>query len=497
MEKLIEGLKEYRTLEDIDNPYFMDVEYHVLCHNCPDYLVPVQLRDIDGRSRLLYDVTGMYSIEEEMNNNSFSKEEMRIFLDDFRKLIGILDRFMLDISQLLLGPDEVFREKNGHYWWVYSPMKQDNPMKGIEKLFEWILSSIDYSDFELVQFTYYAYWYIRNHPFSEETLRKCLDYQPEAIAAYRTDSYDEFFQKEKDDFSDMGLKADMEHGTDRSHYDTFENVKGSRSFAYEGKRGMNQYSYEGKRGSGRYAYEGKRGPDRCFSEGTRGSDRFTLEEKKRPEEEIAKKTFESVLPEALCGVACGIFLIALAVFLVTGIRNNVLMELKYVIAGLMIGMILSADGVWQFRKRRKNRKKKDNIGGKEMLTASYDYSWEEEGGTEVLGIRKDLLKPAFKSLDDGKIYVIKEFPFYIGSDPGINQMVINESSVSRRHAAVIRGRQTGNYDLQDLRSTNGTWVNQTMLSYEKPVRLEVGSVIRFAIKSYEFIMLDHLGPEIY
>ena len=468
MEKLIEGLKEYRTLEDIDNPYFMDVEYHVLCHNRPDYLLPVQLRDIDGRSRLLYDVTGMYSIEEEMKNNSFSREEMRLFLDDFRNLIAILDRFMLDIGQILLGPDEIFKEKNGHYWWAYSPVKQDNPMKGIERFFEWILSSIDYSNFELVQFTYYAYWYIRNHPFSEETLRKCMDYQPEAIAAYQTDSHDEFFQKEKNNLHDSGLMADMEPLAGPPSYDTFEHAKGSRRFA-------DQYSYEGKR----------------------GSDRFPYEENKKPGEEMTEKTLESVLPEALCGAACGIFMIALVVFLVTGFRNNVLMELKYIIAGLLIGMILSADGVWQFRKRRKKRKKKDNTGGKEMLTASYDYSWEEEGGTEVLGIRKDLLKPAFKSLDDGKIYVIKEFPFYIGSDPGINQMVINESSVSRRHAALMRGRQTGNYDLQDLRSTNGTWVNQTMLSYEKPVRLEVGSVVRFAIKSYEFIMMDHLGPESY
>ena len=108
-----------------------------------------------------------------------------------------------------------------------------------------------------------------------------------------------------------------------------------------------------------------------------------------------------------------------------------------------------------------------------------------------MGIRKNRLQPAFKNHEDGRIHIIDSFPFYIGSEPDINQMVIDEPSVSRRHAAVIRGRQTGNYDLQDLKSTNGTWIGQTPVTYDQPVRLEPGSQVRFAMKSYEFMILDY------
>ena len=64
----------------------------------------------------------------------------------------------------------------------------------------------------------------------------------------------------------------------------------------------------------------------------------------------------------------------------------------------------------------------------------------------------------------------------IGRQPGI-YMLIDEGSVSRRHAEIIYAN--GKYMLQDLDSTNGTFVNGTRLSQDNAHILKPNDQIRF------------------
>jgi FHA domain len=56
----------------------------------------------------------------------------------------------------------------------------------------------------------------------------------------------------------------------------------------------------------------------------------------------------------------------------------------------------------------------------------------------------------------GKIYLLEKNEYGIGREVG-NEVFVNEAEVSRRHARLTL--QTGNYLLEDLGSTNGTFVN--------------------------------------
>ncbi|HEU5226289.1 MAG TPA: FHA domain-containing protein, partial [Ktedonobacteraceae bacterium] len=64
----------------------------------------------------------------------------------------------------------------------------------------------------------------------------------------------------------------------------------------------------------------------------------------------------------------------------------------------------------------------------------------------------------------------------IGRQPGV-YMLIDEGSVSRRHAEIIHAN--GKYMLQDLGSTNGTFVNGTRLSLDNAHILKPNDQIRF------------------
>ena len=60
-----------------------------------------------------------------------------------------------------------------------------------------------------------------------------------------------------------------------------------------------------------------------------------------------------------------------------------------------------------------------------------------------------------------------------------NDLVVKDDTVSSRHAVFQKNDRTGTYDLHDLASMNGTWVNGSRLVVGKSVVLFDGDVIGF------------------
>jgi pSer/pThr/pTyr-binding forkhead associated (FHA) protein len=74
----------------------------------------------------------------------------------------------------------------------------------------------------------------------------------------------------------------------------------------------------------------------------------------------------------------------------------------------------------------------------------------------------------------GKVFPVSGESFTIGREPG-NGIVINDAEISRKHARMV---QVGtSYTIEDLGSTNGTFVNGVRLT--APHTLRPGEVIAF------------------
>ena len=66
----------------------------------------------------------------------------------------------------------------------------------------------------------------------------------------------------------------------------------------------------------------------------------------------------------------------------------------------------------------------------------------------------------------GKTYLLEKSEVYIGRDVA-NDVFINDAEVSRRHARLIQ--QGGAYLVEDLGSTNGTYVNGQRIGGPSPL----------------------------
>ena len=137
------------------------------------------------------------------------------------------------------------------------------------------------------------------------------------------------------------------------------------------------------------------------------------------------------------------------------------------------------------------------------LTIKTDVSWETEEGTAILnstgmnyekGYMDEHTKevcPMLRDMETGIVYIIKSYPFYIGSAEGVNQLTIPDKTVSREHAVILeklyeQGEE--GYILRDLDSTNGTWIDGKRMKSGSQKDLRDGATIYFAKKAYKFLL---------
>ena len=86
-------------------------------------------------------------------------------------------------------------------------------------------------------------------------------------------------------------------------------------------------------------------------------------------------------------------------------------------------------------------------------------------------------------------YPVDRTRIAIGSHPS-NDVVVDDSTVSRYHAAITRGRET--FELADLSSTNGTFVNGNRV--RRSMALKRGDEIKFGAVRFAFITAGDSTP---
>ena len=109
------------------------------------------------------------------------------------------------------------------------------------------------------------------------------------------------------------------------------------------------------------------------------------------------------------------------------------------------------------------------------------------GGTVILGKAESSNRwlVGIKG-QEGQCIVVNKLPFTIGKLAGFADEVIDLPSISRLHTRIYPGNEQGEYQIEDLNSTNGTFLNEQKLMPYTKTTLREGDVIRLAGEEYRF-----------
>lgn len=146
----------YKRILLEEKPEERKYQYCILNRGGIQGLLPCSLRYIDGEAYLYYDITSRQNLRQMFERRVIHREWIRDFLKAYQQTRQEMDRFLLDISNILWYPDEIFQELEGNVFsFLYVPYYQGD--NGFKALLEFWIERIDYNDEALVDCVYHMF----------------------------------------------------------------------------------------------------------------------------------------------------------------------------------------------------------------------------------------------------------------------------------------------------------------------------------------------------
>ena len=119
-------------------------------------LLSCNLRYIDGEAYLYYDISSRQNMKQLLGSRSITREALLDFFDCLYQVRLELERFLLDGNNILLFPEEIFRDlETRDYYFLYVPYYEEQ--RGCKELLDFLAEHIEYSDEGLVECVYGMY----------------------------------------------------------------------------------------------------------------------------------------------------------------------------------------------------------------------------------------------------------------------------------------------------------------------------------------------------
>ena len=413
----------------------------MLKNNTLGTLLPLQLQWVDGSAHLLYKTDGMISLSRIWSSKGPGRAEVQRLLLDLAAAIRELEDYMLPPEGLILSLSYIMHDENSNRLrFLYVTEGGTEFSSGMKRMFEEIMPAYLHEGESDILWFYDMYGRFLDGSFTPDMLLQLTD-------EWRQERRSEGRQE-------RGLEGRQERG-----------LEGRQERGQEERKERWQ---EGRPGRGQ---EGNAEPAAFVDAGMAG-----------PKEE-KPSLLQSGRVLILIGVA--VLLTAMGLFVLMGSRSLMISAvLAAAYAVFLVCQLLSEDQ----RKKAVSRKEmedrlrepyKEPDGVVSYVEEAVHYAQATEGGGSETGV----LAPALKQLVPMEVGMraplyISEGYCRIGRTAGENEYCIPAPAISRNHA---RLECSGNVvTLQDLGSTNGTYLNHVRLGRENVAELHHGDVVSFA-----------------
>ena len=148
-------------------------ELRMLTENRVPYLAEAHVKNVNGQTRLLYDVSGAVSLLEEEEEGTLSGMIRAVFFS-MARLQDALSDYLLRPEGVLLTPETIFLlEEQGEVLFLYHPEAEENVQQSLEALTSWLIQVLTPKKQEEILLLYGLYKKARE---ANVTLKSMADY---------------------------------------------------------------------------------------------------------------------------------------------------------------------------------------------------------------------------------------------------------------------------------------------------------------------------------
>lgn len=433
----------YLVIEGVQASDLEGYEAKMVLQNQISGLAACETERLDGKIQIRYQVTSLQNLEQLYAVQKISEKQMVDMLKQTVWTLQELEKYLLDGLHLCVSPDLFFwdleREKA-----VFLYDFRESREKDFQTLAKFWLERVDYEDERAVELSYYFYDEVEKENFSAAEI---LQHIEEKKAA---------------------------EGTVISERQSGE-LSCSESLCEEPLC--------------------KETPCEKLPHAEPASSKPScrVEEAKRLSVKSEAQLGSALLLTAAAGMV--VFKLVESFFLLETMER----QMAFLVCGILLflGLLLTGKAVYSYgrswsssgrqesgrpdksRGEKKEEERDNEKDSKKKNQENDEKTQEADGKTIYLGKEVKKRQRFLMSAKRGKEmeYEIREFPFVIGKDRAKVHCMIKEGSVSRIHARFLEVE--GDIYLEDLHSTNGTYVNDLLLEPHVAVRVKSGDTICF------------------
>ncbi|MCH5340779.1 MAG: FHA domain-containing protein [Acetatifactor sp.] len=131
-------------------------QYCILSRGGIKGLLPCSLRYMNGSAYLYYDISSKQNAAQRFGSRCITREWIRDFMWSMQQIQQELGRFLLDSSNVLWYPDQIFQDLESNVFsFLYIPYYEGE--SSFDRLLEFWVEHVDYTDEVLVDCVYHMY----------------------------------------------------------------------------------------------------------------------------------------------------------------------------------------------------------------------------------------------------------------------------------------------------------------------------------------------------
>lgn len=121
-------------------------------------LLPVQICAINEQREYHYEAEGLISLEEYLDRRMISSALLQAYIESMKGVLDILEEYLLEPDCLCMEPEHIYTDEKGEaLQFCYRPPGGETFERGLQRLLQFFLGKLDYSDRQGVMEAYQLY----------------------------------------------------------------------------------------------------------------------------------------------------------------------------------------------------------------------------------------------------------------------------------------------------------------------------------------------------